>query len=79
MTTTLSLMQTTHPMHPQPGWLTVSGTPLAILSPPVLEPAPSYQRDRDMVIGWHDVTYGKPAWSLPRCSRCEPSVRTPAL
>jgi hypothetical protein len=44
----------------QPSWLTQSGTPLAQLSPPLSDPRPCYQPDRDAVVAWHDVTYGKP-------------------
>lgn len=50
-------------------WLASSGTPLAVLSPPLDDPPPSYRPDDDAVHAWHDVAFGQPGWPLPRTSR----------
>lgn len=63
----------------QPEWLQQCGTPLACLSPPLLEPPPSYQpAPADMVVAVHDVSYGRPSWAMPRCSRRHPDATTRA-
>ena len=63
----------------QPEWMQQCGTPLALLSPPLPEPAPSYQAaPADVVVAAHDVSYGKPGWTMPRCSRRHPDATTRA-
>lgn len=63
----------------QPEWLAACGTPLAVFSPPLLEPAPAYAPPpTDSVMAWHDVTYGRHMWPLPRCLRPHPEPATRA-
>jgi ATP-dependent RNA helicase DHX37/DHR1 len=58
----------------EPAWLAACGTPLAALSPPLLEPAPFYKPEADAVLAWHDASYGRPAWPLPRAARQHPDA-----
>ncbi len=57
-----------------PDWLPACRTPLAALSAPLLEPAPFYRAEADAVLTWHDVTYGRHAWPLPRTARPHPDA-----
>ncbi|GFH27226.1 ATP-dependent RNA helicase isoform X1, partial [Haematococcus lacustris] len=60
-------------------WLTASGSPLAQFSEPLLEPGPLYRPPpQDAVMAWHDVTYGRHSWPLPRCLRLHPDAATRA-
>ena len=59
----------------QPSWLVQSGTPLARLSAPLAQPPPTYRRDVDRVLAWHDVAYGRHEWALPPVLRPHPDVR----
>lgn len=58
----------------EPAWLAACGTPLAALSAPLLEPAPVYRAEGDVVMAWHEVSYGRHAWPLPRAARRHPDA-----
>lgn len=47
-------------------WLEEVFTPLCHVSPPLVDPPPGYLPKKDAVMAWHDVTYGKHDWQLPR-------------
>jgi hypothetical protein len=63
----------------QPEWLAASGTPLAVFSAPLPDPGPTYRpHPVDAVLAWHEVTYGRHEWPLPRCLRPHPDPKTKA-
>ena len=56
-----------------PSWLSECGSPLAVLSDPLDAPPPFYcPKPQDCVMAWHQVTYGKSSWSLPKALRPHP-------
>lgn len=55
-------------------FLLESKSPLLEISQPLQDPAPCYSRKVDQVLAWHDVTFGRHAWLMPRLRELHPDA-----
>ena len=57
-----------------PHWLVEAAAPLCSVSAPLDEPPPQYVAKADAVLAWHDVSFGRHQWELPRTRRRHPDA-----
>ncbi|RMZ54661.1 hypothetical protein APUTEX25_003039 [Auxenochlorella protothecoides] len=55
-----------------PAWLPATAAALCSLSAPLPAPAPFYSPARDAVLAWHEVTFGRHGWAMPRTAAPHP-------
>ena len=59
-------------------WLVSAAAPLCSVSAPLDEPQPQYVAKADAVMAWHEVSFGRHQWELPRTRRQHPDAATRA-